>query len=241
MINKAFGILLLGISLVAGGGRAYAAAYSGGTDLLRTDAVDIELTEYEKIGMFEVEYRDNKCILPGDKISKIPRIENLGLDCYVRARVVLRSEQDSEPEWMSGITLVGMDDTWFSAADGYYYHTDVLIKGEDVDLFQEVWIPADLPQEYMEETFYLDILVEAVQSTVVSPDYSQKNPWGDVEISDLERGDENPDSPHPGTSGNVKTGEDGNCGRYALLLGLSLWGAFLVICGRRRNRREGDG
>ena len=52
---------------------------------LSTGAVDIELKEYNKHNQpFD---EDGKHVMPGDEIILIPRVNNLGIECYLRAKI----------------------------------------------------------------------------------------------------------------------------------------------------------
>ena len=148
-----------------------------------TGVVDIRFTEYQIKNGKEEAFEDNPVVLPGDEISKIPRISNHGSDCYVRARIDIRPDGDMPAEAIDGVTFSGMEDKWMKADDGYYYYTESLVSEESVDLFQSVLIPADLPQSETEGgTFHVNIKVDAVQSKNFTPEFASAAPWGNIEI-----------------------------------------------------------
>ena len=148
------------------------------TNPVHTGVVDIDLEEYQinEKGE-EVLWQDNPTVLPGMTISKIPRISNLGYDCYVRAKM----EFDIEGMDQSYQEL-GSD--WFLGKDGYYYCKKILQHGETTDIFQSIKIPEDFPQEMEEKQLHLEITTDAIQSENFSPDFDSQKPWGDVEIQD---------------------------------------------------------
>ena len=47
--------------------------------------IRINMTEFARKGNGEVKYRDPAYIFPGERISKIPRIKNRALPCWIRA------------------------------------------------------------------------------------------------------------------------------------------------------------
>lgn len=143
-----------------------------------TGIVDIDLAEYQ-IGEdnVEVPWVDNPIVLPNDKISKIPRIHNNGNDCYVRAKLSFRDTDE-----VSEDDIFGMSDKWKKSDDGFWYYTDVLQTGEDVDIFQGIKIPINLSQDMEGHKFYLDIDTDAIQSKNFNPDFDSASPWGSVEI-----------------------------------------------------------
>ncbi len=67
------------------------ASYSSTVEVVNhveTGDVNIDLTEYEILNGAETTYDPEKTgIIPGDTISKIPRISNLAEDCYVRCKI----------------------------------------------------------------------------------------------------------------------------------------------------------
>ena len=79
--------------LLGSGTYVYARPETSVTNHFSTGVVDINLDEYELTANGgEEPFRDytgkkgeNPLIMPGDDISKIPRITNDGNDCYVRA------------------------------------------------------------------------------------------------------------------------------------------------------------
>lgn len=80
-MKKALKVLLAGI-LAAGSLAVCAAAYGSFSDSvtvtnhISTGDINIALKELEKKDGREMAYQDRKIILPGDEISKIPRITN---------------------------------------------------------------------------------------------------------------------------------------------------------------------
>lgn len=178
-MNKKINTILVSLALLLGigGTSIYALEEVQVKNHFSTGIVDISLDEFRMdINGKEIEWSDMKAVLPGEKISKIPRIRNLGKDCYVRARVnLLDAPVDAKD-------IYGMSENWIVSNDGYYYYTKVLETNETVDLFEGFQIPEDLNEELMEKTFQVKIDVDAIQSQNFTPDYSQNHPWGNVEI-----------------------------------------------------------
>ena len=63
-----------------------------------TGIVNIELDIYSKDSQnTEDIYNDqNRKVMPGEKISYIPRIKNIGDDCYVRAKVLIEDDDENK-------------------------------------------------------------------------------------------------------------------------------------------------
>ena len=55
--------------------------------------IKISVEEFEKKGTKEVPYSNKGEVLPGAVVSKIPRITNRALPCWVRARIVYANDQ----------------------------------------------------------------------------------------------------------------------------------------------------
>lgn len=183
MKMKKYLAIIAGICLMLlFGGTIYAMTSVEVTNHFETGIVDISLTEYQKNNGTEELWKDNPTILPGDQISKIPRIYNNGNDCYVRAKLTFRDMEEIGEQ-----NLYGIDETWVKADDGYYYYTNILPHGESVDIFEGIKIPTDFSQENEEKIFYIDIDVDAIQSKNFTPQYDMSAPWGSVEILKCEK------------------------------------------------------
>lgn len=183
--KKAGWLAALGLAAAVGFiGGLYARTQTSVTNRIETGIVDIRLQEYQFSEGKEVLWQGIPTILPGMEVSKIPRITNDGNDCYVRAKLTFLGT-DQKEELEEGI--YGQSKQWVRAKDGYYYYTEVLPSGENVDLFEGLRIPEDLPQEEAGQSFQLRITVDAIQSANLQPDYEGEAPWGDVEIVDCEK------------------------------------------------------
>lgn len=183
MKNKKLIIALLGLLLLLSVcGLIFALTSVAVTNHFETGIVDISLTEYQKVGNNEIPWQDNPTVMPGEIVSKIPRVHNDGNDCYVRARIMFRDTDQINESNLSGIS-----DKWIKADDGYYYYTDILPHGEDADIFYAVNIPADLPEETQGQIFHIDIDVDAIQSQNFTPQFNAAQPWGSIEILECEK------------------------------------------------------
>ena len=105
---------------------------------LSTSAVDIELKEYNQNN--ESFQEDGKKVMPGDEIGLIPRVNNLGIECYIRTKITYTINGDDFPI-VDYIT--GNYSSW-TKKDDYYYYGSILGKEESVDLFNKVLIPNHL-------------------------------------------------------------------------------------------------
>ena len=129
-----------------------AAAFLGGTgtygyfsDTLKvknhisTGDINIGLKEYEKKGSTEVSFAGTKAVVPGDVISKIPRITNYASPCWVRARITYKNDRENM-EGFSDKNISGMSKKWVQRGE-YYYYTSILKRKDSTDLFKEVTVP----------------------------------------------------------------------------------------------------
>lgn len=192
----------LGISALiftCSGFTSLAAARFHATNRLETGFVDIELEEYELEGTHRVISDRKYQILPGQTVSKIPQIENLGTDAYVRVKIELPEEEQFLEE-----QIFGMDALWVKAGDGFYYRREPMKTAEKTDFFEGLVIPTDYPQTKEGTSFEMHLVSEAVQAKNFTPDFSKSAPWGDITIVRAEE------------SG------DGRCDRETLGEGLTL-------------------
>lgn len=180
MVQKKLLILFLCLCIaVLSCGLIYALTSVEVTNELETGIVDIRIKEYQNVGGKEVPWEDDPLFLPGDTISKIPRIYNDGNDCYIRVKITFRDTDD-----LSENNLLGISDKWIKASDGYYYYTEILPHGEDVNIFEALKIPIDYPQENEGKRFYIDLAADAIQSQNFEPRFDLTQPWGEVEIQE---------------------------------------------------------
>lgn len=147
------------------------------TNEFETGIVDIRIKEYQIENDKEVEWVDNPTILPGQKISKIPRIYNDGNDCYIRVKITFRGTSE-----LNDANLSGISDKWIKADDGYFYYKEIVPHGAYVDVFDSLIIPEDFSQDFEESMFYIDIDADAIQSKNFEPNFFMAKPWGDIEI-----------------------------------------------------------
>lgn len=116
-------------------------------------------------------------VLPGEKISRITRIFNREVDCYVRAAVNFGNKKKDGPV-LTEECLNGMGKEWIKRGE-YFYYTQVLPRGKTVDLFREITVPAEWTQEQCAGgQWEIQVEAEAVQAEHVKPDFSSEDPWG---------------------------------------------------------------
>jgi hypothetical protein len=176
----AIAFLAAGFLLGATGIRAAFSNQVSVTNEIQVGDVDISLREYELADGREVSYSDPKIILPGETISKIPRITNQALPCWVRVRLQWQDDNE-ELEGLSDQDLYGFSSNWILQGD-YYYYKEILKSGESVDLFHEIVVPKTWDSLHSGQNLSLDIQAEAIQAANFTPDFEAMSPWGNQEI-----------------------------------------------------------
>nr|WP_297886117.1 hypothetical protein [uncultured Blautia sp.] len=147
---------------------------------ISTGLVDISLDEFQEENGKLIAYENNKTVLPGEQVSKIPRITNKGEPCYVRAKISYDGNTE-ELEGLSDENISGFSEDWVKKGE-YFYYTKILESKEGVELFDTVSIPADWTEAHEEQELSVSILTEAVQSANFKPDFSAMSPWGNQVI-----------------------------------------------------------
>ena len=89
------------------------------TSHIVTGDVHIGIQEFTRINKIEKNYTDPGTILPGMKISKIPRIINKGMPCWIRARLIFSNKRDSV-EGLDESNIKGISEKWIKKGDYYY-------------------------------------------------------------------------------------------------------------------------
>lgn len=152
----------------------------GVTNHISMGDVNISIAEYARKGTGEVKYKEPAEVMPGQTISKIPRIKNVALPCWIRARITYNGEKD-EIECLKEENIGGISKEWVKRGE-YYYYTKVLKKQETADLFQTVSIPETWTEEHASQKLNIDIQADAIQAANFKPDFSAMSPWGNQVI-----------------------------------------------------------
>ena len=137
---------------------------------LSTSAVDIEIKEYNQNN--EPFSEDGKLVMPGDEIMLIPRINNLGIECYIRAKITYTIDNKNF-DVLSYIK--GNYSSWKKDGD-YYYYNSVLDKEGHVDLFNRIMIPKNLSSAYQGKKVVIHMVVDAIQERNFDGN------WNNIEI-----------------------------------------------------------
>lgn len=148
---------------------------------INTGIVKIELKQYSINGNgTETAYNENtQTVLPGEVISLIPRVSNLGDDCYIRVKF---SYIDANNEIISVNDNVSMEtEKWIKCGE-YWYFKPIIKSGENIDLFKTLKIPTDIPNKYQNQIVQLNIIAEAVQSNNFKPNFDSNLPWEEVNV-----------------------------------------------------------
>lgn len=148
---------------------------------ISTGDVNIALKEYEIQDGKEVAYTNPKQIVPGQTVSKIPRITNRAEPCWVRAKISYNNSNSGKMEGLSDSDISGMPDEWVKKGD-YYYLTDILEHSEKITLFNEVHFPAEWTEEYAGQKIKINIQADAIQAANFTPNFDDMSPWGNEEI-----------------------------------------------------------
>lgn len=151
------------------------------TNHISTGDINITLKELEKKNGREVAYQDHKTILPGDKISKIPRITNQSEPCWVRVKITYTDNLTDNRKGLSDANLTGMSKYWVRKGE-YFYYTKKLAQGDSIDIFTGISVPEEWEEPYQEKKLGLNIVADAVQAANFSPDFNAMTPWGNQKI-----------------------------------------------------------
>lgn len=144
---------------------------------ISTGIVDIRLDEFQEENGKLVAYQNEKIVLPGEQISKIPRVTNKGEPCYVRAKLVYEGDTE-ELEGLSDENVSGFSEDWVKKGE-YYYYTKILDKKESVDIFDTLSIPETWTEAHSDQALSLTVRTDAIQAANFDPDFSAMSPWGD--------------------------------------------------------------
>ena len=155
---------LLAGAAVAGSILACTAAYARFSDSvtvtnhISVGDINISLQELEKKDGREMKYQDRRIVLPGDEISKIPRITNHSEPCWVRVKI----SYTDDLEGLDGLddrNLTGMSPRWIRKGE-YFYYTRKLEQGDSVDIFTGVTVPSQWDESYQDKKLGITIVAD---------------------------------------------------------------------------------
>lgn len=159
--------MLMGISGIYAGTAQITSGQSS------TNGVDIKIQTF-KLNSENVEEKyeeSTKVVMPAEVISFIPKIENLGAKCYVRAKIFYINEDVDAETYITGISS-----EWEKHGE-YYYYKNALNSEEIVKLFDTIKIPQNIGEITSSKKIKLEITAEAVQEKNFEPDYTKEDPW----------------------------------------------------------------
>lgn len=187
---------------MAGGLALVAAIGIGSTLAYFTDQEHAENTvEFGNVNITysQDDWNDNKTdVTPGKTFELNPTItvDANSNSAYVRMKVdysITNKENKSRP-----VTDKELQDIesrlpinrgiWEKGTDGYWYCQNVLNASDEVTLFEEITIPDQWGNDYVEDTLNVDITAEAIQSENVEDVINVGGlitSWGDVTVETL--------------------------------------------------------
>ena len=146
--------------------------------VISTDIVDIKITNFKlDENNTEIEYsNESSQVTPGDVISIIPKINNNGMNCYLRVKVKYINDNTDFTNYVTGFSGD------FTKYGDYYYYNKVFNSAEQVKLFDTIKIPEDI-NEQSTSTGKIELVItaEAIQDRNFEPDYSLSDPWKNVQ------------------------------------------------------------
>lgn len=143
-----------------------------------TNAVKIELKQYENNGGILSDYNNSGIMNIDSDISMIPRIKNLGVDCYIRAKIDFTVDGINNEDY-----YLDVNSNWLKQ-DDYYYYKNVLLSGNSVDLFTTFKLKKNEMYNHIGDDANLNIRVEAVQAKNFDVDFNRINIWQYVDINE---------------------------------------------------------
>lgn len=184
-MRKTLKVLIAGLT-AAGSIAVSVAAYGKFSDSvtvtnhISTGDINISLKELEKRDGKEMTYEDRRIVLPGDEISKIPRITNQAEPCWVRVKITYTDDMEGQVG-LADENLKGMSPRWVKKGE-YFYYTEKLQQGKSVDIFTGVTVPSQWDETYQDKKLGITIVADAIQAANFSPDFGAMTPWGNQKI-----------------------------------------------------------
>ena len=170
---------------------------------INTGAVKIDLTEYTLNGSGkEVQYDViQQNVFPGQVISLIPRISNLGDSSYIRAKIAY-VDKNNNTIIVPNENIGRDNNNWVRIGD-YWYYKQIVNNKDKIDVFKTIKIPTDMSNEYQGGILQLNIDAEAIQASNFNPNFESSSPWGDIKVEKASDVSYNSDKIQLGSSSKV--------------------------------------
>ncbi|MDO4267021.1 MAG: hypothetical protein Q4C73_01015 [Eubacteriales bacterium] len=178
-------VLAAGVSVGAYGTYALYEARIPVTNVITSGNVKIAVRETMKLPGRDTElpFKDQKGVVPGQRLSKIVRIKNTGRQpAYVRVKVetniALRDGTQGKPD----LSLISCDinESEWREKDGFYYYKVPLEAGSTTaPLFTEVFFHNEIGNLYQESEVKIGISAQAVQTAHNGDDALTARGWTD--------------------------------------------------------------
>ena len=166
------------LAILASGTIAYFTAEDEVHNVITSDAVDIQIEEWQKAGDEFVPYPKESPIevMPGVTVSKIVTIKNLEAESYIRAKfeVVINDSNGNvmqiSPETLAGIITLTMNGEDWMRKDGddeWWYYADSVEMGASTEAFftEVVFDGPNMTNEYQNCTVEVIVDAQAVQTS----------------------------------------------------------------------------
>ena len=177
LLPVALSVVLLG-TVGIGATLAYFTDSDSATNVVTMGHVNIELTEpawtYDEKGITNVS--------PGQTIEKDPTItlQEGSLDAYIRVK--LEVEGVEEEAAADVIELIELNEGWTLEEDGYYYYKNKLTSdASSTTMFNQVTIPYEWDNSYIDKTFDIKVYAEAIQADNLAENFINENGTWNIE------------------------------------------------------------
>lgn len=163
---------------------ASALEYSGThvfRNVLNTSGVNLQLEQFRMTDRGMVPAEKGMPVVPGERLSYIPRVTNLETDSYIRVRFEVSASSTGvaiTPE-----SFYGTGSGWIRKGN-FFYCRNVFGQGDSSEVIQGLVVPQDIADRSGE--IRIKVTADAIQARNFTPDFDAYNPWGTVEIQTLD-------------------------------------------------------
>lgn len=139
--------------------------------IFETDGVDVSIKTEQS----------DKTVAPDMTVRYSPVITYKGVDAYIRFKLNISTDAIKLSQFK------GLNSDWVKQGE-YFYYSKPVKNNTKLKTFTSFHIPPEYdetePQDFMESVFNITATCDAVQAENFTPDFKNKNPWGDLIIQD---------------------------------------------------------
>lgn len=142
-----------------------------------TSGVNLKLEQFQMKDGIMAPANCGSDVMPGEKLSYIPRVTNLEADSYIRVSFEISADETGMA--ITPDSFFGVGENWIRKGNCFYCR-NIFGKDESADVIRGIVVPSGIKKAGGK--IRIRATADAIQAKNFAPDFTEANPWGTVEI-----------------------------------------------------------